>query len=57
MKNADSHIILYAKNWYQRFNHVKDMQIILAHRSGISDIEMITNSDIVIVLSKLVILI
>ncbi|KKK65162.1 hypothetical protein LCGC14_2976930 [marine sediment metagenome] len=35
MKNADSHIILYAKNHYQRNDDVLvDLKILLAERSG-----------------------
>ena len=36
-KNWDSHIWLYAKNWYQRTNTIDDLKKILADRSGIDE--------------------
>jgi hypothetical protein len=54
MINPDSHFILYAKNHYQRFNHILDMQIIIAHECGFPDIEMVDYSHIVNRLNRIV---
>lgn len=49
MKNADSHIYLYAKGHYEKNNLVEDMKKILGKRSGI-DPEYMTAADVVHVL-------
>lgn len=54
MKNQDSHYILYAKNWYQRYNHILDMQILIAHEYEFSDIDMVDYSHIVNRLNRIV---
>lgn len=53
MKNPDSHIWLYAKNWYKKSNVIMDMKTILAHRSGCEP-QHIREEDIIIVLTHIV---
>jgi hypothetical protein len=53
MKNADSHIILYAKGWYKRANCEDDLKAILAHRNECEK-EHISRESIIIVLTQIV---
>ena len=53
MKNADSHIYLYAKGHYQKGDLVEDLKRILGERSGIES-EHITAADITHMLLKIV---
>lgn len=52
MKNADSHLYLYAKGHYQKDNLIEDMKKILSERSNIPK-EYIQTQDILVVLLRL----
>jgi hypothetical protein len=52
MKNADSHVILYAKGWYEKTNTIDDLKKIYSVRNGI-DAEYITINNILSCLLKL----
>ena len=52
MKNADSHIYLYAKGWYKKTDVIEDLKIILGERSLLYP-EHVSVDDIVSVLSKI----
>ena len=52
MNNADRHIYLYAKGWYERNNKLEDMKIIIGERSGLLP-EWVSKLDIETVLIHL----
>lgn len=53
LENQNTHIYLYAKNWYKKGNIIDDLSIIFSHRSGIEK-QYISKTDIIIVLSNIV---
>ena len=52
MKNADSHIYLYAKGWYKRTDIFEDLRVIYSHRNGVKPSD-IRDDDILLLLSTL----
>ena len=44
MKNYDSHIYLYAKNWYKKTNVIEDLKILYGKRNGLEPEHISTNN-------------
>lgn len=53
MKNQYSHIILYAKHWYERHNIIQDMAILIGEWSGM-DCDHVDDRNIFSVLTDIV---
>lgn len=52
--NPNTHIILYAKNWYQKGNLIDDLRILVGNKCGIEPSCIVIN-DIISVLLKITI--
>ena len=40
IRNADSHVYLYAKNWYKKTNTLNDLRKIYARRNGVEESDL-----------------